>query len=94
MDNIVWVIIAAAITIALGGILLYAGNGTLGDVFDEANKTLNTEPCDTQVCDEDETTTGSSGSTDSSGVERKIAFMAQKAHSHRQTADITSILII
>jgi len=53
MDNIVWVIIAAAVTIALGGILLFAGSGTLGDVADEANDTLNLEPEDTEGFDDD-----------------------------------------
>ena len=74
MDNIVWVIIAAAVTIALGGILLYAGSGTLGDVTDSATEILNTNPEDTQVTDEDESqgsdgnlNPNTGGSDDSSG---------------------------
>lgn len=54
MDNIVWVIIASAVTIALGGILLFAGNGTLADVTDRATEILNINASDTQVGEDDE----------------------------------------
>ena len=64
MDNIIWIIIAAAVTIALGGILLFAGSGTLGDVTDSATEILNTEPEDTQGFGEDNQQ--SNGNTDTS----------------------------
>jgi hypothetical protein len=52
MDNIVWVIIASAVTIALGGILLFAGSGTLGDVTDRATGILDLEPEETEGFDD------------------------------------------
>jgi len=46
MDNVMWVVIAAAVAIALAGILLYVGGDSLGDFSDNANETSTGTICD------------------------------------------------
>ena len=62
MDNVFWVVIAAAVAIALGGMVLFIGGESLGDVRDDANDTGNEAVCSFQQnevdagrseCDED-----------------------------------------
>lgn len=46
MDNIVWVIVASAVIIALAGILLYLGSTNLGDIGNETGDIIDRDPED------------------------------------------------
>jgi hypothetical protein len=48
MDNVFWVVIAASVMIALGGIVLYIGGGSLGDSVDNAESTSDDAVCSFQ----------------------------------------------
>lgn len=49
MDNVFWVVIAASVMIALGGIVLYIGGDSLSNSVGEANDTSNNAVCSFQV---------------------------------------------
>lgn len=67
MDNIVWVIVASAVIIALAGVLLFIGSGTLGDVGDNANNITDNDPWDFTGIEEPEDDGSSTDTSTSDG---------------------------
>jgi hypothetical protein len=53
MDNVLWVVIAASVMLALGGIVLYIGGDSLGNSVGEANDTSNNAVCSFQQSEVD-----------------------------------------
>ncbi len=45
MDNVFWVVIAAAVAIALAGIVLFIGSDSLQGTIDDANETQQSSIC-------------------------------------------------
>jgi hypothetical protein len=49
MDNVMWVIIAAVVAIALAGIVIFVGGDGLGNFDDRKNETTTSQLCDFQA---------------------------------------------
>lgn len=53
MDNVMWVIIAAVVAIALAGIIIFVGGDGLGNFDDRTNETSTSQLCDFQASEVD-----------------------------------------
>lgn len=53
MDNVMWVVIAAVVAIALAGIVIFVGSDGLGNFDDRKNETTTGQLCDFQASEYD-----------------------------------------